>query len=214
MAKTGHRWRNLLVALAARRPAFSFLLSSFCPCLLILFNSTRRIQLFQGQCVYMRTPIVVGSVQLLFLTLFSPLDWILPSSPGDYMTVLMYWCGRMRLSGIFSCHLIDWLSHFHEVWSDAVDNFDTIQIATLLCPVCVSGFLIPCFPRTLQRSPMSKLQDWKELPVTLCPIFWSVVSQINSKTSCSILQQPGSYCIHLSTFEFFPRGNNLPYRVS
>lgn len=53
---------------------------------------------------------------------------------------------------------------------------------------------------------MSKLQDWKELPVTLCLTFQSTVSQINSKTSYSVLQQPGSYCIHISRFDFFPKG--------
>lgn len=79
----------------SQMPSFTFLLSSFCPCWLALLNSTWRIKLFQGQHVHMHTllPIVAGSVQLLFSTLFfSP--WlnpsILPQWLYDSANVLMW----------------------------------------------------------------------------------------------------------------------------
>ena len=110
----------------------------------------------------------------------------------------------MRSSGIFHA---SWLTDCH-----IFIKFDQMRqtISTYLklspCSVCMSGFLIASFQCTLQRSRISKLWDWKELPLTWCPIIQSTVSLINSKTTYSVLQQPGSYCIHLSGFEFFPKG--------
>lgn len=164
-------WFPVLAALSSRCPAFSFLLWGFCPCLVRLLNFTWWIKLFQGHCVcmHMLFPVAVGNIQLLFSSLFFfSLDWILLSSPSDYMTVLMYWCGRMRLSGVFWCHLIDWLSRFHYVWSDAVDNFKILKIATLLC--LRVWIFDHCFlMRILQRRRVSGLQAREKLCVTSCP---------------------------------------------
>lgn len=128
-------WFPVLVVLSSRCPAFSFLLSSFSLCLVRILNSAWQVRSFQGCCVSMPKllTVVVATAHLLFSSLFFSLDWILPSSPSDYTTVLRYWCGRVILSGIFWCHLIDWPSHFHYVWSDAEDNFRILRIAVLLC---------------------------------------------------------------------------------
>lgn len=58
---------------------------------------------------------------------------------------------------------------------------------------------------TFQRSRMSRLQDSKKLPVALCHTFQSIVSEINSNSSCSVFKHLGSHCIYLSRFEFSPR---------
>lgn len=52
---------------------------------------------------------------------------------------------------------------------------------------------------------MSRLQDSKKLPVALCHTFQSIVSEINSNSSCSVFKHLGSHCIYLSRFEFSPR---------